>query len=105
VVQLSLTTVFVIFFFGLTDIMLCFCNKLVRLSSHTKIFIAQQYYVKNKLLVWARRSLHEAFPSLLPLLFYIKPEGGHIVSDHVYLLYTCHIFYYPVKRKIMEENV
>jgi len=85
--------------------MLCFRNKLIRLSSHTKIFIAQQYYVKNKLRVWARRNHHEAFPSILSLLFYIKPDGGHIVSDHVYLLYTCRIFHHLVKRKIMEGNV
>lgn len=86
-----------------------FCNKLIRLSPYTKIFIAQQYYIKNKLRVWARRSHHEdlrnMLPSKLPLLFYMKPDGGHIVSDHVYLLYSCRIFHCLVKRKIIEGNV
>jgi hypothetical protein len=59
----------------LTDILLCFCKILIRLSSHTGIFITQEYYVKNKLRVWARRGHHEALHNMLPsklaLLFYM----------------------------------
>jgi len=95
------------FIFLLTDIMLCFCNKLIMLSSYTKTFIAQQYYVKNKLRVWARRSHHQALHNMLPskLVFNMKPDSGHIVSDHVYLLYTCRTFHYLLKLKIIEGNV
>jgi len=77
------------------------------LSSYTKTCIAQQYYVRKKLRVWARRSHHGALHNLLPskLIFNIKPESGHIVSDHVYRLYAYRIFNYQVKLKIIEGNV
>ena len=31
----------------------------------------------------------------------MKPDSGHIVSDYVYILYTCRIFRYLVKLKII----
>jgi hypothetical protein len=63
----------------------------------------------KKLRVWSRRSHHEALHNMLPtkitLLFDLMPDSGHIVSDHVHRLYTCRVFHWPVKRKIIEVNV